>query len=115
MIASKMYNPSESECKIVIEEKDNLIHKQQEIIQKLVEDNKLYFGAKGGLTKQNNKLREELAKVKEELKKANKELSKRYIVKKVVPSMPRKKQVVGLKSGSVTSRIIKKVVENEKE
>ena len=70
-----------NECRNVIEEKETLIHKQEEIIQKLVEDNKLYFGAKGGLTKQNNKLREELAKVKEELKKANKELSKRYIVK----------------------------------
>ena len=56
------------------------------------------FGAKGGLPKYNNRLEKELKQVKKELAK------------------PKNTQVMKTKSGSKTSRIIKKVVEeNEKE
>lgn len=103
-----------NECKSIIEEKETLIHKQEEIIQKLVEDNKLYFGAKGGLTKYNNRLKKELEEVKKELAEANEKLSQRYIVKELEPVKVKNTQVMKTKSGARTSRIIKKVVENEK-
>lgn len=97
-----------------LDEKDNLIAKQQDIIKKLTKDNKLYFGAKGGLTKYNNRLKKELKQVKEELNEANEKLSQRYIVKELEPVKVKNTQVMKTKSGARTSMIIKKVVENEK-
>ena len=100
------------ECADMLQQRDEMIVVQDKKILKLIEDKKLFFGAKGGLTKQNNKLREELDKVKQELKEAKKELSKRYILKELAPVKAKNTQVMKTKSGSMTSRIIKKVVED---
>lgn len=104
-----------SECKSIIEEKDNLIHKQEEKIKKLVDDKKLLYGAKGGLTKYTHRLEKQLEEVKKELNEANEKLSQRYIVKELKPEKAKNIQVMKTKSGAVTSRIIKKVVQDEKE
>lgn len=67
-------------------------------------------GAKGGLTKQVNKLTKELDEAKALIKEQKKELSKRYILKKVRGTMP-EKQEMQLYSKQKTSGIIKKVKE----
>lgn len=109
------------EYKETIELQDTAMYKLNCIIDKLTEDKKLLFGAKGGLTKYNNKLQKqleekdkELKKIKKELNEANEKLSQRYIVKELEPVKAKNTQVMKTKSGARTSRIIKKVVENEK-
>lgn len=84
-------------------------------IDELKEDKKLLFGAKGGLTKQVNKLQKQLEEVQKELAEANEKLSQRYIVKELKPVKSKNTQTMKTKSGAKTSKIIKKVVEdNEK-
>lgn len=104
-------------CNDIIKEKDTLINKYEKIIKKLTKENKLYFGAKGGLTKYNNKLQKqlnekdnELKSLKKELAEANEKLSQRYIVKELEPVKAKNTQVMKTKSGASTSRIIKKVI-----
>lgn len=67
-------------------------------------------GAKGGLTKQVNKLTKELEEANALIEEQKKELSKRYIIKKVRATKP-KKQTMNLKSSSKQSNAIKLVKE----
>ena len=67
---------------------------------------KLWLGERQVLI---NKLNELQNKITE----AEDKLSQRYILKELKPSKPKKTQTMKIKSGSVTSKIIKKVVENE--
>lgn len=100
----------------LIELQDDAMHTLNCKIDKLTEDKKLLFGAKGGLTKYTHRLEKELEETKKELAEANEKLSKRYIIKELAPVKSKNTQVMKTKSGSKTSRIIKKVVEdNEKE
>lgn len=88
------------------EEFRNQIRTLEEKIEKLTEDKKLLFGAKGGLTKYVHRLEKELGEAKEKL-------SQRYIVKELKPEKAKNTQVMKTKSRSKTSKIIKKVVEDE--
>lgn len=101
------------EYKGIIETEEEFIQKLNKKIDKLTEDKKLLFGAKGGLTKYVHRLENELKDVKEQLKEAEKKLSQRYILKELAPQKAKNTQVMKTKSGSKTSKIIKKVVEDE--
>lgn len=60
----------------------------------------------GGLTKENNKLKEENKEFKKKIKELEKELDKRYILKTLKPTKPTK-QKMSIKSSTVQSKIIK--------
>lgn len=77
-------------------------------------------GKVGGLTAENNKLiaeNNELALKYTELKKEYEEFKKnKFVVKELkAEKVPRKRQVMNVKSGAKTSRIISKIKPNEKE
>jgi len=74
-------------------------------INKLKEEKKLLYGAKGGLTKYIHRLEKELAE-------ANEKLSQRYILKELAPQKAKNMQVMKTKNCSKTSNIIKKVADN---
>lgn len=87
----------------------NQIRNLEQKVEKLTEDKKLLFGAKGGLTKYVHRLEKELSEAKEKL-------SQRYIVKELKPVKSKNTQVMKTKNGARTSKIMKKMAEdNEKE
>lgn len=89
---------------------DIIIQREEEInrlnfeIEKLKNKYSKIWGAKGGMTKEINKLRQELAE-------ANEKLSQRYIIKELKPEKAKNMQVMKTKDSSVTSKIIKKVTD----
>lgn len=85
--------------------RENEIKRLEQELKTITEKNKKNMGAKGGLTKQINKLQRELDE-------ANEKLSQRYIIRELKPEKPRNTQTMKTKDSSVTSKIIKKVVEN---
>ncbi len=88
-------------------------------IYQLEKGKRKLVGAIGGLTKRNNELvaeNTELAFKLTELKNEFEEFKKnRFVVKKVKAQKVPKGQIMGLKSGTKTSKIISKVKPNEKE
>lgn len=62
----------------------------------------------GGLSKENNKLKNENKEFKAEVKELKKELDKRYILKTLKPTKPTK-QTMSIKSSTVQSKIIKDI------
>ena len=114
-IDSKEYNFLEENSRLqnniqkyneIIVTQDNEIQKLFKQVKELKQKVKEINGAKGGLTKYNNKLEKELAE-------ANEKLSKRYIIREITAEKPKNMQVMKTKSGVKTSNIIKKVVEND--
>lgn len=106
-------NSKVKECKDLIFANEEYIKLLEQKVEKLIEDKKLLFGAKGGLTKYTHRLKKELDQCKKELSEANEKLSQRYIVKELKPQKAKNTQVMKTKSGAVTSKIIKKVVADE--
>ena len=90
--------------KNIISEREQEIVSITKRLEVMTEKYKKAFGAKGGLTKQLNK-------IEKELEEANDKLSKRYIVKELKSQKPRNTQVMKIKDNSVTSKIIKKVTD----
>lgn len=77
-------------------------------------------GAIGGLKKDNNKLLNKIVELNQNLLETKREFSEfregKYIVKELKPEkVPRRRQVMNVKSGAITSRIIAKVRPNEVE
>ena len=79
-------------------ENSDIYAKNNELKLKIREIN----GAKGGLTKQVNRLEKELAE-------ANEKLSQRYILKELAPTKSKNTQIMKTKSSSKTSNIIKNI------
>ena len=96
-----------------IKEQEKCIEDYNNKTQKLINDKKLLFGAKGGITKQLHKIEKENANLKEYIKELEQKLSERYILKELAPQKAKNTQVMKTKSSAVTSKIIKKVVEDE--
>ena len=94
------------ECEEIIKTEEEYIKALNKKVERLTEDKKLLFGAKGGLTKYVHRLEKELAE-------ANEKLSQRYIIKELAPEKSKNTQVMKTKSKLKTSQIIKKVVEND--
>lgn len=84
---------------------EKMILTLQDEIDKLELEKRRINGAKGGLTKQLNK-------VESELNEANEKLSQRYILKELVAEKSKNMQTMKTKSGLKTSNIIKKVKED---
>lgn len=77
-------------------------------------------GKVGGLTAENHKLIDTMAKLQHKLLETKREFSEfregKYIVKELKPErVPKRRQVMNVKSGAKTSRIIAKVRSNEME
>ena len=91
---------------VILQQYEETIEILESKLGKLELKYKKVFGARGGLTKYVHRLEKELAE-------ANEKLSQRYIIKELKPSKPRKTQTMKVKSTAKTSKIIKKVVEDE--
>lgn len=107
IIANKEYTylVENHNLKIHLEQYKKILEEQEDKINKLKKEKKELIGAKGGLTKQINKLQDELEE-------ANKKLSQRYILKELKPVRAKNTQKMKTKDSSKTSRIIKKVVDS---
>lgn len=93
--------------------KDELIKQKETARRKLA-------GKIGGLTAENNKLLDTIIKLEQKVIDTKREFAAfkegKYIVKELKPQrVPRKRQVMNIRSGEKTSKIIAKVKPNEDE
>lgn len=82
--------------------------KKDQLLEIKEEQRRESAGKLGGLTKENNKLKEENKEFKAKIKELEKELDKRYIIKTLKPTKPTK-QTMSIKRSGVQSRIIKNI------
>lgn len=97
---------SELKTSIISLKKESL--KKDQLLEIKEQQRRESAGKLGGLTKENNKLKEEKKEFKAKIKELEKELDKRYIIKTLKPTKPTK-QTMSIKSSRVQSKIIKDI------
>ena len=123
LIIKKLQEQLEETNKIAAESISKVMMENTKLKDKVVQKEKArrkVAGKVGGLTAENHKLIDTMTKLQHKLIETKREFSEfregKYIVKELKPEkLPRRRQVMNVKSGAITSRIIAKVRPIEKE